>query len=159
MALVFEKLHSGFAASVGGVDLREVHDQAALDAIRAGMDEYAVLVFRDQKLSDAEQLAFARRFDGELHSKTGASVLGKNRHGAYGVILRDRYIDRTENELDRLCLRFLVRHQPAKESGGVRIDVRVGVHRGAPAYLAYLRKSGLRLSFSAATPSRDSSVS
>jgi phosphate transport system protein len=41
------------------------------------------------------------------------AVLGKDRHGAYGVILRDRYIDRTENELDRLCLRFLVRHQPA----------------------------------------------
>jgi len=41
------------------------------------------------------------------------AVLGKDRQGAYGVILRDRYIDKTENELDRLCLRFLVRHQPA----------------------------------------------
>jgi len=41
------------------------------------------------------------------------AVLGKDRQGAYGVILRDRYIDRAENELDRLCLRFLVRHQPA----------------------------------------------
>ena len=37
------------------------------------------------------------------------AVLGRNRPGAYGVILRDRYIDRAENELDRLCLRFLVR--------------------------------------------------
>ncbi len=81
MGLTFEKLHPRFAASVSGVDLRAVHDAATLEAIRAGMDEYAVLVFRDQKLSDAEQLAFAKRFDGELHSKTGASVLGKNRLG------------------------------------------------------------------------------
>jgi len=41
------------------------------------------------------------------------SVLSKDRQGAYGVILRDRYIDEAENQLDRLCLRFLVRHQPA----------------------------------------------
>jgi alpha-ketoglutarate-dependent 2,4-dichlorophenoxyacetate dioxygenase len=45
------------------------------------MDEFGVLVFRDQALSDEEQLAFARRFDGELHAKTGAAVLGKNRLG------------------------------------------------------------------------------
>ena len=56
-------------------------DRAALDEIRAGMDEHAVLVFRDQPLADEEQLAFARRFDGELHAKTGASVLSKSRFG------------------------------------------------------------------------------
>jgi alpha-ketoglutarate-dependent 2,4-dichlorophenoxyacetate dioxygenase len=81
MSLTFRKLHPAFAAEAGGIDLREAHDAATLEAIRAGMDEYAVLVFRDQKLGDADQLAFARRFDGELHSKTGASVLGKNRLG------------------------------------------------------------------------------
>jgi alpha-ketoglutarate-dependent 2,4-dichlorophenoxyacetate dioxygenase len=81
MSLTFRKLHPTFAAEVSTVDLREAHDAATLEAIRAGMDEYAVLVFRDQKLGDADQLAFARRFDGELHSKTGASVLGKNRLG------------------------------------------------------------------------------
>jgi alpha-ketoglutarate-dependent 2,4-dichlorophenoxyacetate dioxygenase len=81
MALAFNKLHPGFAAEVVGTDLREVHDAATLDAIRAGMDRYAVLVFRDQEFGNAEQLEFARRFDGELHSKTGSSVLGKNRFG------------------------------------------------------------------------------
>ena len=45
------------------------------------MDRYAVLVFREQRFTDAEQLAFARRFDGELHAKTGSSVLGRNRFG------------------------------------------------------------------------------
>ena len=36
----------------------------------------------------------------------------RNRQLAYSVILRDQYIDEMENELDRLCLEFLVRQQP-----------------------------------------------
>jgi alpha-ketoglutarate-dependent 2,4-dichlorophenoxyacetate dioxygenase len=81
MALTFHKLHSLFAAEVSPVDLRAVRDRATLDEIKAGMDEYAVLVFRDQPFSDAEQLDFAQRFDGQLHAKTGAAALGKNRFG------------------------------------------------------------------------------
>jgi len=37
----------------------------------------------------------------------------RNRVLAYGVILRDQYIDELEKEVDRLCLEFLVRQQPA----------------------------------------------
>ena len=81
MALKFRKLHPLFAAEVGPVDLRAVEDRSALDEIRAGMDEYAVLVFRDQPFADGEQLAFAQRFDGSLHTKTGAAVLTRNRLG------------------------------------------------------------------------------
>jgi len=81
MALGFGPLHPLFAAEVGAIDLRRVQDHATLDAIRAGMDKYAVLVFREQPFTDAEQLAFAQRFDGKLHSRTGAAVVGKNRLG------------------------------------------------------------------------------
>lgn len=81
MPLTFKPLHPTFVAEASPIDLRAVTDPATLEAIRAGMDRHAVLVFRDQKFSNEEQLAFARRFDGELHSKTGASVLGKNRFG------------------------------------------------------------------------------
>jgi alpha-ketoglutarate-dependent 2,4-dichlorophenoxyacetate dioxygenase len=45
------------------------------------MDEYAVLVFRDQRLTDDEHLAFARQLDGQLHTRTGSAVLGKSRLG------------------------------------------------------------------------------
>jgi alpha-ketoglutarate-dependent 2,4-dichlorophenoxyacetate dioxygenase len=45
------------------------------------MDRYAVLVFRDQALGDADQLAFAQRLDGALHTRTGISTLQKNRFG------------------------------------------------------------------------------
>jgi phosphate transport system protein len=41
------------------------------------------------------------------------AVLHRDRQVAYGVILRDSYIDDAEKQIDRLCLRFLVRHQPA----------------------------------------------
>lgn len=81
MSPTFKPLHATFAAEASPIDLREAKDTAVLEAIRAGMDKYAVLVFRDQKFSDADQPAFARRLDGDLHSKTGASVLGKNRFG------------------------------------------------------------------------------
>lgn len=79
MTLEFRPLHPSFVAEASAVDLRTVDDAATLDAIRAGMDAYAVLVFRDQQFTDADQLAFARRFDGELHAKTGIAALGPNR--------------------------------------------------------------------------------
>ena len=81
MPLTFEKLHPHFAAEVGPIDLRRVHDPETLAEIRAGMDEYAVLVFRDQPFADDEQIAFAQRLDGELHTKTGSSALKKSRLG------------------------------------------------------------------------------
>jgi alpha-ketoglutarate-dependent 2,4-dichlorophenoxyacetate dioxygenase len=81
MDIRFRPLHPLFAAEVGGVDLRTVDSREALERIRAGMDQYAVLVFRDQPLSDADQLGFAQRFDGALHTKTGISALQKNRFG------------------------------------------------------------------------------
>ena len=81
MGFSFSPLHERFAAEVSGVDLRTVHDSSDLASIRAAMDRFAVLVFRGQPLSDAEQLAFAERFDGKLHTKTGSAVLRKNRFG------------------------------------------------------------------------------
>jgi phosphate transport system protein len=40
------------------------------------------------------------------------ALVQQNRKLAYGVILRDQYIDELETELNRLCLEFLVRQQP-----------------------------------------------
>lgn len=79
MALSLSSL--GFAGEAAGLELRRVEDRETLEAIRAAMDRHAVLVFREQRLTGAEQLAFAERFDGKLHRKTGASVLGKSRFG------------------------------------------------------------------------------
>jgi len=81
MTLTFRKLHPCFAAEVSPVDLKTVCDQETLARIRAGMDEFAVLVFRDQIWTDAEHLDFAQRLDGRLHTKLGISALQKNRFG------------------------------------------------------------------------------
>jgi alpha-ketoglutarate-dependent 2,4-dichlorophenoxyacetate dioxygenase len=81
MTLTFRKLHPCFAAEVSPVDLKTVRDEATLAQIRGGMDEFAVLVFRDQIWSDAEHLDFAQRLDGRLHTKLGISALQKNRFG------------------------------------------------------------------------------
>jgi alpha-ketoglutarate-dependent 2,4-dichlorophenoxyacetate dioxygenase len=79
MALQFRPLHPTFVAAVSPVDLRQVHDPEVLAEIRGGMDTYALLVFRDQPFSDDEQVAFAQRLDGQLHTKTGTAALGLNR--------------------------------------------------------------------------------
>jgi alpha-ketoglutarate-dependent 2,4-dichlorophenoxyacetate dioxygenase len=81
MTLSFRSLHPAFAAEVSPVDLRAVFDVGTLEEIRQGMDRYGVLVFHDQPFTDDEQIAFATRFDGELHAKTGISVLQKSRLG------------------------------------------------------------------------------
>jgi alpha-ketoglutarate-dependent 2,4-dichlorophenoxyacetate dioxygenase len=81
MPLQFRRLHPHFVAEASPVDLRQVQDAETLAEIRAGMDAYAVLVFRDQPFADEEQVAFAERLDGQLHTKTGSAALGLNRLG------------------------------------------------------------------------------
>jgi len=79
MALTFRKVRPVFAAEAGPIALRAVQDDETLATIRAGTDEFAVLVFRDQPFTDAEHLAFAQRLDGQLHEGTGSRVITKNR--------------------------------------------------------------------------------
>ena len=62
-----------FAAEVDGVDITKPLSPDDVVAIHAGMDEYAVLVFHDQLLTDAQQLAFTRSL-GELEHSVGASL-------------------------------------------------------------------------------------
>jgi alpha-ketoglutarate-dependent 2,4-dichlorophenoxyacetate dioxygenase len=81
MSLTFRPLHRDFAAEVSFVDLRLLRDETTLNEIRSGLDRFAVLVWRDQLFTDREQLDFASRFDGELHSKTGMAALQENRSG------------------------------------------------------------------------------
>lgn len=81
MTLEFKRLHPQFVAEASPIALRTLDEPDTLAAIRAAMDAHAVLVFHDQAFTDAEQLAFARRFDGTLHAKTGARVVARSRLG------------------------------------------------------------------------------
>jgi len=51
-----------FAGEVFGIDLREPATPGQIAAVVEGMDTFAVLVFHDQKIDDAQQLAFSRHF-------------------------------------------------------------------------------------------------
>ena len=56
-------------------------------------------------------LEMARRDEKAMQDALKALV-EYDRKLAYTVIFRDRFIDELETELDRLCLEFIVRHQP-----------------------------------------------
>ena len=54
-----KQLHPLFVGEVSGVDLRRPVDAETVKAIVAASDKYAVLVFRDQDIDDAQQMAFS----------------------------------------------------------------------------------------------------
>jgi alpha-ketoglutarate-dependent 2,4-dichlorophenoxyacetate dioxygenase len=79
MSLRFDKVQACLGAVVQGVTLAGLDDEAVFEQIRRGMDQYAVLVFRDQPMSAAQQMDFARRLDGELHTMTTLNVMADSR--------------------------------------------------------------------------------
>ncbi|HTW72509.1 MAG TPA: TauD/TfdA family dioxygenase [Acetobacteraceae bacterium] len=62
MTISIRQIHPVFVGEVSGADCREPLSPRDIAAIDAGMDQYAVLVFRDQHISDAQQLAFTQQF-------------------------------------------------------------------------------------------------
>ncbi len=62
MTVTIKPLHPVLAGEVRGVDLRQPLSAEDVAAIEAGMDRYAVLVFHDQDITDAQQMAFSLNF-------------------------------------------------------------------------------------------------
>ena len=54
MNISFTPLQPLFAAEVSAIDLRETFERSSLEQIRAGMEQYGVLVFRNQLFKDEE---------------------------------------------------------------------------------------------------------
>jgi alpha-ketoglutarate-dependent 2,4-dichlorophenoxyacetate dioxygenase len=71
-------LGQDFAAEIGGIDLGHEMDNATVRSIWNAIDRYAVLVFHDQRLSDAQLHDFAARF-GELEIGRSAARGGPRR--------------------------------------------------------------------------------
>src|SRR5437868_9831900 len=67
MPVSIRSLHPVFVGEAGGIDCRSPLTGDEVAAIETGMDRYAVLVFRDQPITDDEQLAFTHHF-GELEA-------------------------------------------------------------------------------------------
>src|SRR5437868_4133516 len=62
MAIEVHPLTHHIGARLTGIDARKPLTAAEVDAINAGMDQYAVLVLPGQDITDAQQLAFTRNF-------------------------------------------------------------------------------------------------
>src|SRR5271165_1193995 len=74
MTVQFRQLAQCFAAEVAGIDCGNPLTGEEVAAMEAGMDKYAVLVFRDQNITDEQQLAFTQHF-GELeHYQSGGHI-------------------------------------------------------------------------------------
>jgi alpha-ketoglutarate-dependent 2,4-dichlorophenoxyacetate dioxygenase len=71
MDISIRQIHPVFAGEVSGVDLTKALTQDVVAAIEAGMDRYAVLVFRSQKITDDQQMAFTVNFGGLEHAQGG----------------------------------------------------------------------------------------
>ena len=69
----FVPVNPEFVAEVEDIDLTAPLDEAGAAAIHAGMDRYAVLVFRDQPLTDAQQIAFTASL-GKIELNTANNV-------------------------------------------------------------------------------------
>jgi alpha-ketoglutarate-dependent 2,4-dichlorophenoxyacetate dioxygenase len=78
MSIELHTLHPLFAAEISGVDLSRPADAAAVRTIWDAIDCYAVLVFHDQRLTDAQLHDFAARF-GELEIGRAAARGGRRR--------------------------------------------------------------------------------
>jgi Taurine catabolism dioxygenase TauD, TfdA family len=110
------QLGHGFVGQVMGVDCRKPLSSEDVAAIHAGMNDYAVLVFRDQKLSDEEQLWFTLHFGTleETHGGTPGPIHFRTEHEVrkLGPSIKDfSNIDASGKPLVLLC-HFLIHHSP-----------------------------------------------
>src|SRR5690606_28935227 len=76
MPVTIRPLHPVFVGEVEGIDMRKPLTPDEVAAIEAGMDRFAVLVFRGQDITDEQQAAFSRNF-GELEIPGAASNITK----------------------------------------------------------------------------------
>ncbi len=95
MGLWITEAMPGFAAEVGGVDLKRPVGDEDFAAIQRAIDRQGVLVFRDQMLTDVAQVAFSRRF--------GPLELDVGRHGSVPAQRPEvSYITNTDAEGNKL---------------------------------------------------------
>jgi alpha-ketoglutarate-dependent 2,4-dichlorophenoxyacetate dioxygenase len=79
MAIAIRQLQKHFVGEVSGLDLRQPLTSDQAREIEAAMDKYAVLVFHDQDITDAQQMAFALNF-GERENPRGGNVIKQGDH-------------------------------------------------------------------------------
>jgi alpha-ketoglutarate-dependent 2,4-dichlorophenoxyacetate dioxygenase len=100
MSITIQPLQPTFAAEMSGVDLRKPLSPTEVAAIEAGMDRYAVLVFRNQPLSDGEQMAFTRSL-GPIEHARGGNITADHEYRLKDGMIDVSNLDRSGHPLDR----------------------------------------------------------
>src|ERR1700730_2024098 len=78
MALAITPLHPYIGAEIGGLDVSRPIDDATVAALWRAINDHAVVVFRDQQITDEQLRSFAARF-GELEIGRSAARGGRRR--------------------------------------------------------------------------------
>lgn len=73
MPIAIKPIAPGFAGEVSGADIGKPLSSSEVAQIEAGMDTYAVLVFRGQNITDEQQIAFSCNF-GEMENSRGGHI-------------------------------------------------------------------------------------
>ena len=103
-ALTLSPLHPLFVAEIQGVDLRQPTDATLAAEVEAAMDEFAVVVFRDQDLDEFQQMDFTRAL-GPIDMGLLKVVQRRNRFKQAGMIdisnvdLESQVLDRGDPRL------------------------------------------------------------
>ena len=100
MSIAIHPMTPTFVGEVSGVDLRAPLSPQEVTAIEAGMDRYAVLVFRDQPIDDVEQMAFTRNF-GELEHARGGNITKDHEYRLQSGMVDVSNLDQSGKPLDR----------------------------------------------------------
>jgi alpha-ketoglutarate-dependent taurine dioxygenase len=86
MPIVVTPIPGAFVGEVVGVDCAAPLTAADVGDIDAAMDRHAVLVFRDQPLTDEQQLAFTRQFGALEHYETPGHIRKREEERLVGGI-------------------------------------------------------------------------
>ncbi|HUF21661.1 MAG TPA: TauD/TfdA family dioxygenase [Burkholderiales bacterium] len=100
MAITLHPVGSTFVGEVSGVDLRKSVSRENLAQIEAGMDRYAVLIFRDQRITDEKQLAFTRSLGGIEHAR-GGNITADNQYRLKDGMVDVSNLDESGKPLER----------------------------------------------------------
>ena len=88
MVMDIKQVGPTLAGEVTGIDLRLPLNAKQVAFIEAGMDEFAVLVFRNQLITDTQQLEFSNNF-GRIESSEGGNPTSKPHNRRLRVDMAD----------------------------------------------------------------------
>ena len=100
MKISIQPIRPDFAGEVHGADLRMPLSKEHVATIEQGMDRYAVLVFRDQHLSDDEQIAFTQNL-GPLENAQGGNITKDDEYRLKQGMIDVSNLDKNGNPFDR----------------------------------------------------------